>query len=201
MICAIILSAGCSSRMGVQKLLLPFGDKKVITHIVDQLLASKIDKVYVVVGYQEKRVSKELSGRTVSIVINPNYKSGMLSSVRSGLRAIPQQCRTVLVALGDQPSITTKLIEQMLQSFTATKKQILVPLYHGKRGHPILFSAVYQNEILTHYDKIGLRGLLRAHHDDIFELSVSASGVLSDMDCPEDYQRELALFKKNTKRH
>ena len=196
MICAIVLAAGRSRRMGVQKLLLPFGSKTVIAHIVDQLTASCVDEVHVVVGCQGKRVSRELSGRPVSIVNNSNYKSGMLSSVRCGLNAIVQQCKAVLVALGDQPSVTTKLIDQMLQTFASTEKQILVPLYQGKRGHPIMFSAAYRKEILTHYDDVGLRGLLYVHKDDIFELSVTASGVLSDMDYPEDYQRELALLKE-----
>ncbi|NQT00881.1 MAG: nucleotidyltransferase family protein [Planctomycetes bacterium] len=199
MICAIVLAAGRSRRMGVQKLLLPFGSKTVITHIVDQLAASSVDEVYVVVGCHGKRVSRELSGRSVSIVNNSNYKSGMLSSVRCGLGAMPKQCHAVLVALGDQPSVTTKLIDQMLQTFASAEKQILVPLYQGKRGHPIMFSAAYRKEILTHYDSVGLRGLLYAHKDDIFELPVTTSGVLSDMDYPEDYQRELALLEKNTR--
>ena len=197
MICAIVLAAGQSRRMGVQKLLLPFSSKTVIAHIVDQLVASSIDEVYVVVGCQGKQVSRELSGRPVSIVNNSNYKSGMLSSVRCGLHAISQQCRAVLAALGDQPSVTTKLIDQMLQNFASTEKQILVPLYDGKRGHPIIFSAVYRDEILTQYDNVGLRGLLYAHKEDIYELPVKTSGVLSDMDCPQDYQRELTLFEEN----
>lgn len=196
MICAIVLAAGRSRRMGVQKLLLPFGGKTVIAHIVDQLLASHVDEVHVVVGCQGKRISRELSGRPVSIVNNSNYKSGMLSSVRCGLRDLPQQCQAVLVALGDQPSITTKLIDQMLQSFATTEKRILVPLYQSKRGHPILFSEVYRNEILTQYDNVGLRGLLYAHRGDLFELTVTTSGVLSDMDYPEDYRREVALIEK-----
>jgi len=200
MICAIVLAAGRSRRMGVQKLLLPFGGKAVIAHIVDQLLASHVDEVRVVVGCQRKRISRELSGRTVSIVNNPNYKSGMLSSVRCGLSALPQQCQVVLVALGDQPSITANLIDQMLQAFATTEKRILVPLYHGKRGHPILFSEVYRNEILTQYDNVGLRGLLYAHTDDLFELTVKTSVVLSDMDCPEDYRREVALIEKKRQR-
>jgi len=133
-----------------------------------------------------------------AIVLAANYKSGMLSSVRCGLRDLPQQCQAILVAIGDQPSITAKLIDQMLRSFATTEKRILVPLYHGKRGHPILFSKVYRNEILTHYDNVGLRGLMYAHRDDLFELTVPTSGVLSDMDCPEDYRRELTLLEKNT---
>ena len=198
MICALVLAAGQSRRMGVQKLLLPFGGKTVIAHIVDQLLASTIDKVHVVVGCQAKRISRELSGRPVSIVNNSNYKSGMLSSVRCGLGELPRQCRAVLVALGDQPSISTILIDQMLRSFIATEKRILVPLYQRKRGHPILFSEFYRNDILTHYDNVGLRGLLHAHTDDVLELTVSTSAVLSDMDYPEDYRRELELIKRDS---
>jgi molybdenum cofactor cytidylyltransferase len=196
MICAMVLAAGRSRRMGVQKLLLPFGSKTVIAHIVDQLAESAVDEVHVVVGCQGKRVSRELSGRPVSIVNNSNYKSGMLSSIRCGLHVMARQCKAVLVALGDQPSVTTKLIDQMLQAFASTEKQILIPLYRGKRGHPIMFSAAYRDEILTQYDNVGLRGLLYAHKDDIFELPVTASGVLSDMDDPQDYQRELDLLKE-----
>ena len=197
MICGIVLAAGCSRRMGAQKLLLPFGGKTVIAHIVDELLASAVDEVHVVVGHQAKRVSEELSGRPVSIAKNSNYKSGMLSSVRCGLAALPRKCRAVLVALGDQPSITSRLIDQMLRSFAATEKQILVPLYRGKRGHPLLFSELYRDEILNAYDSVGLRGLLHAHPEDVFEMAVSTSAVLSDMDCPEDYRRELALLKES----
>lgn len=195
MICATVLAAGLSRRMGAQKLLLPFGGKTVISHIVDQLLASKVNKVYVVTGHQAERIRKEFSGRPVSIVHNPDYESGMLSSVRCGLRALPKQCKTVLVAIGDQPSITTELIDLMIQSFCG--KQILVPCYDGKRGHPILFSATYRDEILTHFDDVGLRGLLHAHPDEVFELTVSNSAVLSDMDVPEDYRRELATMQDN----
>lgn len=196
MICAIVLAAGCSSRMGSQKLLLPFGSKTVITHIVDQILAAHIDQVYVVVGHQRKKIEWELSERPVYMVDNPNYESGMLSSVRCGLRAVDKKCQAVLVALGDQPSVTTTLVDQMVKSFGVDKKQILVPLYQDKRGHPILFSMIFKEEILTNFDDVGLRGLLQAHSDDIFEMSVSSPTVLSDMDCPEDYQRELARLEE-----
>ncbi len=197
MICAVVLAAGLSRRMGAQKLLLPFGEKKVITHIVDQLLASSIDEVLVVVGHQARRISTELSGRAVSIVKNPNYKSGMLSSVRCGLRNLPEDWRAVMVVLGDQPSVTTELIDQMLQSFATMEKNILVPLYEDKRGHPLLFSRQYNDEIMTHYDNIGLRGLLHSHPEQVFELTVLTNLVLNDMDYPEDYQRELGLNNKS----
>ena len=197
MICAVVLAAGLSRRMGVQKLLLPFGGKTVIAHIVDQLLASTVDEVHVIVGHQAENISAELSGRAIFIVNNPNYKSGMLSSVRCGLANLPEKCRAVLVVLGDQPSVTTELIDQMIRTFATTEKSILVPLYKGKRGHPILFSSHYRDEILTHYGDVGLRGLLHNHSDDIYELTVSNASVLCDMDYPEDYQRELGFNEQN----
>lgn len=177
--------------MGCQKLLLPFGSTTVITHIVDQLLRSLIDAVLVVVGHEGNRITEELSGRPASVVTNPNYRSGMLSSVRCGLHALPKQCQAVMVVLGDQPAITPELVDELVQSFTTTDKGILVPLYRGKPGHPIMFSKRYRNEILTHYDDAGLRGLPRAHPDDVFHLTVRTPAVLSDMDYPEDYRREL----------
>jgi len=200
MICAIVLAAGRSSRMGLQKLLLPFGGKTVISHIVDQLLASDVDKVLVVTGHEPQRISGELSGRRVSIVNNTDYDSGMLSSVRCGLRALPKRCKAVLVAIGDQPSISTELVNLMIRSFVASKKKIFVPCYEGQRGHPILFSSVYREEILTHYDEIGLRGLLHAHPDEVFELPVSTSCVLCDMDYPDDYRRELTAMNEHESR-
>ena len=198
MICAIVLAAGRSSRMGLQKLLLPFAGKTVITHIVDQLLASIIDKVYVVVGHEPDRIAHHFASRPVGVVINPDYEAGMLSSVRCGFKALSSDCNAVLVALGDQPGITSQLVDKMVHSLEETDKGILVPLYHGKRGHPILVAKQYQAEILTRYDDIGLRGLLHTHPDDLFELSVLTSSVLFDMDYPEDYLRELSQLPDST---
>jgi molybdenum cofactor cytidylyltransferase len=192
MICAIVLAAGESRRMGAQKLLLPFGGDTVIVHIVDQLLRSALNEIIVVVGHEANRIAAELSNRRVSIVTNPDYKTGMLSSVRCGLRALPPQCEAVMVTLGDQPAITSRLVDEMIRCFAATDKKIIVPVYGGRRGHPILFSARYRDETLTRYDGKGLRGLLHSHPDDVLEMSVTDSAVLSDMDYPEDYRRELA---------
>jgi molybdenum cofactor cytidylyltransferase len=184
--------------MGLQKLLLPFAGKTVITHIVDQLLAGAIDNMYVVVGHEPDRITEQLSDRPVTIVTNPNYDQGMLSSVRCGFEALPPDCDGSLVALGDQPGITSKLVDDMVRSFNKTDKGILVPVHDGKRGHPILVAKKYKEEILTCHDDIGLRGLLHCHPDDIFELNVSSSSVLDDMDYPEDYLRELSQLPDST---
>lgn len=194
--CAIVLAAGMSRRMGAQKVLLPFGGKTVISHIVDQIAGSVVDKIIVAAGHKSDKVREQLSGRDVSIVINPDCGVEMLSSVRCGIRALPEECRCVLVALGDQPGITTGLVNEMVNAFKAANKGILVPVHQGKWGHPILFSSRYCSEILTRYEDIGLRGLAETHPDDVFELNVSSPAALCDMDWPEDYRRELELFRE-----
>ena len=191
----MVLAAGMSRRMGAHKMLLPWGGGKVIAHIVDELLGSRADRVLVVVGFEGEKVTGQLLGRDVTIVSNADYAEGMLSSVRCGLRALPGGCEKVLVVLGDQPSLTAELVNEMLQA--ETKKGIVVPKYNGKRGHPLLFAIDYREEILTHFNEEGLRGLLRAHPEEVFELNVLNSTVLSDMDCPEDYRREQERINRN----
>ena len=197
MISAIVLAAGESRRMGAHKVLLLLGSVTVIAHIVDQLLLSVVDRVFVVVGHEGHRIPDELSGRPVTIVANHDYKSGMLSSVRCGLEALPEKCELVIVALGDQPSITAELVDDMVRSFRTAGRGILIPVHQGRRGHPIMFSSEYRTEILDQYDDVGLRGLMRAHPGDIFELNVQTPAILSDMDFPEDYRREVAAFEEN----
>ncbi len=180
--------------MGTQKLLLPWGETSIIGHIADQLLHSALDKIIVVTGHDQALVSRELADRSVTFAHNPHCTSGMLSSVRCGIKALPSDCQAVLVALGDQPMINSSVIDQMIAAFNATDSQILVPLCQGKRGHPLLFSRRYFSEILTDFDDTGLRGLLQVHTQDTLELKVSTPSVLGDIDHPEDYRRERELF-------
>lgn len=190
MIRAILLAAGRSRRMGTQKLLLPYGGTTVVGHITDQLVVSDLDGLVGVVRSWNDRVGRELSGRGVTIVENPDPEGEMLSSVRCGLRMLPPG-EAVLVVLGDQPSITTGLVDAMLDAWGQTDMGIVVPVHEGRRGHPVLFSDNYRGEILTSFEQVGLRGLLREHPEDVFELDVPTGAVLSDMDYPGDYRREL----------
>lgn len=191
---AIVLAAGRSRRMGTQKLLLPFGGTTVIGRIIDRLLASSLDEVVAVVGRGSETVREALSGRPVILTENPDPGGDMLSSVRCGLRVL-SPCEAVLVALGDQPSLTSRLVDAILDAYGKSEKGIVVPVHEGRRGHPLAFSYGYRGEILTSFDEVGLRGLLHRHPDDVYELSVPTPAVLSDMDYPEDYRRELARLR------
>jgi molybdenum cofactor cytidylyltransferase len=201
MITAIVLAAGRSRRMGSQKLLLPFAGRTVISHIVGEILRSPVDRVIVVVGHDAPRIAEALAGLRVTLAASDDPDGEMLVSVRSGLRAIPSQGDTsggdaVLVALGDQPSLTAELIGRMIDAFRTSGRGIVVPVHGGRSGHPILFGLGYRDEVLTRYDDVGLCGLHRAHAADVCELAEAGPSVLADMDWPEDYRRELAKLRR-----
>jgi molybdenum cofactor cytidylyltransferase len=195
MIVAVVLAAGKSIRMGTQKLLLPFAAQTVIGHVIDQLDSAGVDRVFVVVGVADDGVEKALAGKNVTIVHNRQPDADMLSSVRAGLRTLPPETDAALVVLGDQPSIRPAMVSEMIGAFQTAGRGIVVPAYEGRRGHPLLLAAKYFDEVLSQYDGVGLRDLLHAHTDDVYELAVTERGILDDMDRPADYERELEREK------
>jgi molybdenum cofactor cytidylyltransferase len=195
MICAVVLAAGLSRRMGTQKLLLPFGGTSLIGHVVDRVLQSEVERVNVVVGPHSEAIVAALEGRPVSLVINPCPEAEMLDSVRCGLRALTAEGDAVLLVLGDQPGLSPTLVNQLANAWRASGKLIAVPTHGGKRGHPLLFSTRFCPEILERYDDTGLRGLLRGHPDEVHEFHVSEPGILLDVDRPEDYRLALEALR------
>jgi len=189
MIRAVVLAAGRSRRMGTDKLLLPWAGSTVIAHIVDQVLGSVADRVAVVVGPEAAAVREALDGRACTFVTSPEPESEMLESLRCALRTLPSGCTAVLVVLGDQPGVTAELVDRLVSAGTQSGKGIVVPVYDGRRGHPLLFSAKYRERVLAAYDDTGLRGLLQEFPDDVLEVPVPSPDVLTDLDTPEDYRR------------
>jgi molybdenum cofactor cytidylyltransferase len=192
MICALVLAAGRSERMGTQKLLLPLGGKPVIARIVDELQQSPLQETVVVVGRDGEKVQQALKGRAVSFVTNPDFAGDMLSSVRCGLRAIPAGRVAVLVVLGDQPNIASQLVRKLIEAFKESGRGIIVPAHNGHCGHPLLIATRFRDELLSRHEGVGLHGLLDAHPEEVFRLEISDAAVLEDIDTPDDYQRHLS---------
>lgn len=193
MVGAIVLAAGESTRMKTQKLLLPFGGSTVIEHIVNQVTDSTVGDTVVVLGKDAEAVGGVLVGRDVGRVFNKDFPSGMLSSVRVGVREAAM-CQGIMIVLGDQPALSTSLINQLVAVWEERRRGIIVPTFEGHRGHPMIFDAAYREEVLTQFDDEGLRGLLHAHADDVFEFAVDIGAILEDIDFPEDYERALREF-------
>ena len=194
MICAVVLAAGRSERMGTQKLLLPLCGKPVIARVVDELSRSQVDEILVVIGTDGERLRETLGGKRVRFVENPDPDSDMLGSVRCGLRALPRNCKAAIVALGDQPGITQALVDELTRCFHHGDSKIVVPGCNGHRGHPVLFSAQYFDEVMSSHTATGLRGFLNAHSNKVFSVAVSDATTMEDLDTPADYHRQEKLF-------
>jgi molybdenum cofactor cytidylyltransferase len=186
---AIILAAGSSTRMGSQKLLLPYKQGTMIESVVDNVLASKVDRVMVVLGADHERVTGALAGRPVEFCINEEHKKGMLSSVLCGFRELPEDANAALVFLGDQPEIPARVTDAVIDAYNEDIKGIVIPVYNHRRGHPLLVDLKYRGEI----DKLdleqGLRSLMHHFPQDVLEVEVDDPGILVDIDTEEDYAK------------
>ena len=191
MICALLLAAGESRRMGKPKLLLPFGQKTIVEHIVDNILQSRADKILVVLGSHRKEILSKILNRPVLSVVNHRYKKGMLSSIQAGFAALPKDTEAALVCLGDQPFIPKTVLDRLIASYERTQKGIVLPVYKNRRGHPVLIDMKHKQEVLKLSPDIGLRALVHNHPQDVLEVKVETPNILKDIDKPEDYAREL----------
>jgi molybdenum cofactor cytidylyltransferase len=192
MISAILLAAGESSRMkGDFKPILKWGKRTVIGECVHQLRKAQLDDLYVVLGHREADVRARLAGTGVQFIINRNYRAGMLSSLKTGLASLSRNTEAVLIALVDQPMITSALVDQLIAAWRTGEKGIIVPTYEGRWGHPVLIGAAFVPAImlLDEASPEGLRGFLEANRRHILELPVASAAILDDLDSPEDYQR------------
>ncbi len=189
---AVVLAAGMSRRMGQPKVLMPWvGRRTIIEHILDQLVLARVDHIVVVTGPYRAEVESRAAALGVSTVFNPDYAEGeMLSSLKTGLAALPPQVAGALVVLGDQPRIQPRIVNQVMMAYAEGKGGLVAPSYEMKRGHPILIDRRYWAELQALPIDGSLRTLLQAHADEIAYVNVDTDSVLRDVDTPDDYAQE-----------
>ena len=190
-ICAIILAAGESRRMGSPKMLLPFNGSTMLESVITNVSGSEVDNIIVVLG-AEKEVLVQLLGKLqIGYCYNDNYKEGMLSSVQCGFRNLPHETDAVLVFQGDQPLITAKAINPLIEAYFFSGKGIVIPVYGSKRGHPVLIDLKYRKEIEKLTPDEGLHMLSGRFPDDVLEVETNESGILRDFDTYEEYKKGI----------
>ena len=189
-IAAVVLAAGTSSRMGQPKALLPWDSRTVIETIVNRLLAARLAETMVVTGFQADAIERRLTHLPVQTIYNPVYAEGeMLSSLQAALRALPETIAACLVVLGDQPALDPRVINQIVSAYVEGRGNIIVPVYRGERGHPILIDRRFWPELLA-LESGAPRDVLRRYPDAVTLLEVGTDSILRDIDTPEEYRRE-----------
>lgn len=187
LVSAILLAAGKSERMGQNKLLLPWLGGTIIGRTLDNLIASQVREVVVVLGSRAQEMSQAIGGRKVIQVLNPNYAGGMSTSLDTGLGMVGSQARWVMVALADQPLIPTETYDRLIEAALASDKGIIVPTYKNRRGNPIILASVYIPELLRLAGDVGGRELLERYPRDVLEVPVEAEGVVININTMDEY--------------
>jgi molybdenum cofactor cytidylyltransferase len=188
---SIILAAGESTRMGFPKMLLDFHGKTMLENVIINVIRSEVENTMVVLGADRNILIELIEKYSVSNCYNANYKEGMLSSVKCGFNNLPADFKAVLIFQGDQPLITTKVINAIIEAYNSADKGIVIPVYNKKRGHPLLIDRKYRDEIEKLDTRLGLRSLAYQFHDDVLEVETADPGILRDFDTYEEYKKEI----------
>ncbi len=191
LVCALVLAAGESKRMGSPKQLLPFGDTSIIETLIQNIGKSYVDHTIIVLGARYEEISEKISKYPVTISENRDYKKGMFTSVQQGLKDLPDQTGSIIVLLGDQPMISASLMDRLIDAHRHSDRGIAVASYKGKRGHPVMFDLKYRSEISGMGPDKSLRDFLGVHWDDVLEVELDSPEILRDIDTPEEYKEEL----------
>jgi len=186
---AILLAAGESRRMGaVNKLTLPIDGQPLLRHSAQTLLASRLQEVVAVLGYEADQAAPLLEDLDVTLVHNERYAEGQMSSVHCGLEALSGACEGVMICLADQPLLTPEDIDALIEAFGRRQQgSILVPTHRGRRGNPIVLAYAHRDEILGGGRDLGCKRLIERNPELVTRLEMETDHVVFDLDTPDDY--------------
>lgn len=190
-IAGIILAAGESARMGQDKALLPWGATTFLEHLLAALKKAEVGLVRVVLGGNAEGVQEKVKLGAAEAVINRNWRQGQLSSLIAALDSLPRLVEAAVVCLVDHPCVSSRLIRALIEKFQEAKKLIILPIYQGRRGHPVLFSAQLFDELRAAPLDLGARHVVRRHPGDILEVPTDEEGILLNINDPAAYEKIL----------
>ena len=187
MISAILLAAGQSKRMnGENKLTKEIQGIPLIKHSVKNILASSIDELIVILGYQKEVIEKIIDkNERIKFAFNVNYENGMASSIKTGLNNLSEKTEAFFICLGDMPMVNSDIYNQLIQS--KNNKEIIVPTYNGQQGNPILFSKSIKEKIMTIQGDVGAKKILELNKNKILNVEVGNQSIRKDFNIKDDF--------------
>ena|ERR1700737_2416317 len=189
MLAAVILSGGASSRMGSPKALLPYQGRPFLEHLLDITVHPKIGVRRVVLGAHAEPITKSVTLAPDEIVVNDQWEKGQLSSIQTAIRSLPAGTDGLLLCLIDHPLISAALVSQLIAAFYTDKTKIALPVYEGRRGHPVIFPTGLYDELLQAPLNKGARAVVWAHAEGITEMPTEEEGCVLNLNDPETLLR------------
>jgi len=202
---AIILAAGTSTRMGTAKQLLRLDDRPLLQHVLDNVRASEVEEIVLVLGSSAESIQREIDAHNVCVVLNESYQQGMGTSLKAGLAAVGPEAQAALIVLADQPFVRPATLDKLIAEHRSSGAQIAIPTYRGFRGNPVLLDRSVFPEVMALGGDICCRAIFGDHPRGIVKVPVDDAGILLDIDRREDFealrrpgdraQREEALLE------
>lgn len=192
MLAAVILSGGESRRMGSPKALLEFQGRPFLEHLLELARHPKIGVTRVVLGATPDAILVKLRLDPATVVLNPAWEKGQLSSIQAAIRSLPENGTDgMLLCLIDHPLITAALVGDLIDKFYASRKQIIIPVHQGKRGHPVIFSCKLYEELLAAPLETGARAIVWNHPEEVLEVPTAEEGVVLNLNDPQTFRHVL----------
>lgn len=169
-------------------MLLPVGGRAMVRRVVDAAVASRAASTIVVVGHEADAVRAAVQDTPVVVTLNERYADGLSTSLHAGLDATPAGCSAAIFLLGDQPCVTTELLDEMIGRFIATGSAVVRPQSGGRPANPVLMSAALFPEVRAQRGDVGGREIVERHTGEVSLIAVRDPRVCADVDSPLDYE-------------
>jgi molybdenum cofactor cytidylyltransferase len=195
---AVILSGGESRRMGSPKALIPYRGRTFLEHLLEVAHHPNISPTVVVLGPHADPIRKQVALDAVNVVINQEWEKGQLSSIQAAVRhlLLNDASDGFLLFLVDHPFVSAELVNQLTSEFYRSGKgrsgkAIVLPAFHGKRGHPVIFARRLYEELLAAPLDKGARTVVWAHADEVLEVPTEEEGVVLNVNDPETLRKTI----------
>jgi molybdenum cofactor cytidylyltransferase len=192
-IAAIVLAAGLGTRMRrAPKMLLPMSDgKTLLRHSVENVLTLQPAGTIVVLRPDLPELESSLAGLPVRCVANPRYLEGMGTSLAAGVMSLEPDIEAALVVLGDEPFVSGRIFERLLEAFLRERKPVTIPRYGQQFGPPTIFSREVFPVLAKLEGDTGGRQLVARQPELACVVPFAAEERPADIDTPEDYEAIL----------
>ena len=203
---AVILAAGYSSRMGDFKPLLPVGKMTAVERLIKEAEKVACGKVIVVTGFERDSLLEVIESAGGMEVYNRDFDEGMFTSIKTGVRSVcekyPEVSGVFLMPV-DCPLVSTGVLRKMAdqaRSAETSDDAFLVPVFEGKKGHPLYIPRRYFDEICSYDGSGGLKAVTDKYWDKMIRIPVDEEGCVMDMDTPESYRKITDFLGKSCRR-
>lgn len=188
-IMGVILAAGESSRMGFPKPLLKIRGINFTDIIRKKLLKAGINDICLILGADADYIKKNLNTQNLNIIINKSWRKGQLSSLKTALGNIPTEAEAIMMCLIDHPQVKIATIRKLVKTYEKNEADIVIPVYKGRGGHPVIFSrSVFGALAEAPLDK-GAKAVTGNPGYKILRINVEDPYIRQDIDSSEEYKK------------